>query len=345
MLEDYSLRVHRALFLARLKAGQRGADAIELGDLLVALLIEDQGGFHKALADFHGRRNSTAQADPWPHQPFLPSELANGLLAQVEALCTRSQPVPAASDMPLSEAVKRVFTASASLRDELKQTKVEPLHLLAAVANDQSSRGAEVLRQAGITREKIINAMQQEEAAASSKDRAATFEAAGAAAAPPVYSKRALAVSFLARLKARLRGAGTIETEDLLVALLIEDQGRFMEALSSVPGVGIDVAHVPGPHRPFLPPGLANDLVAQVETLCSHSQPLPPATDIPMSEGVKRAFNVAGLLREALQQDAIQPLHLLAAVLGAEPGTAAQVFWDAGVTRESVLQAARGESA
>jgi ATP-dependent Clp protease ATP-binding subunit ClpA len=220
---------------------------------------------------------------------------------------------------------------------------VEPLHLLAGVTDDQSSRSAQLLRNVGITRERIMNAIREKEATPSSGHGLAAFDAAGVAAAPPVYSKRALAVNFLARVKARLRGATAIETEDLLIALLVEDQERFMETLASVPGVGIDRAYVPGPHQAFLPLGLSGDLIAQIEALCSHSEALPPTTDIPMSEGMRRSFAIATLLRGALQQPAIEPVHLLAAVAGAEQSRAAQVLREAGITGERVLRAIREE--
>jgi len=329
------------LFLARLEAGQRGADAVEIEDLTVALIVEDQGGFLKGVSALPAHRNTAAQADPWPHRPFLPPDLASDLLARVEALCPRSQPVWAASDMPVSEGVKRAFAEAADLRDKLRQSRVEPLHLLAAIARDEPSRAAQILTEAGVTREKLVNAI-REEATVESKDWPVA-ERTRVAVGRPVLSTRTGAVNFLAYLRARTRGSGSIEVEDLLVALLIEDQGGFLDAISLVPGVGIDISHLPRPHRPFLPRELANDLLARVEGLCSRSQPLPPGADVQRSEGVKRAFAEADLLRDELRQSQVAPLHILAAILGDKSSRGAQALREAGITRQEILGALRGE--
>ncbi|HEV2416297.1 MAG TPA: Clp protease N-terminal domain-containing protein [Terriglobia bacterium] len=141
-----------------------------------------------------------------------------------------------------------------------------------------------------------------------------------------------------------MRGSGSIEVEDLLVAWLIEDQGDFLDALSETPGgIGIDITQVDlRPHAPALAPSVANDLIARIEALCSRSEPLPPDAAIPMSKAVKRIFAVADLLREALQQREVEPLHLLAAILEEISDEAVQIVLEAGITREKVLKAIRG---
>lgn len=157
-----------------------------------------------------------------------------------------------------------------------------------------------------------------------------------------LYSSRARNVNFLARLKARMRGSGSIEVEDLLVAVLIEGQGDFLDALSETPGISIDITQVDlRPHPPALARNLADDLLARVEALCSRSEPLPPDAAIPMSETVKRIFALADLLREALQQDEITPLHLLATMLEEESSKAVQAFREAGITAKMALEAAK----
>jgi ATP-dependent Clp protease ATP-binding subunit ClpA len=341
MFERYSQRAHQALLVARLKAGERGANAVEIGDLLVALIIEDQGRFREVLSDLHGLPDA-AQAVPRAEPPFLPPDLANDLQGRIGALLPRSQPLPAAADMALSAGVRQVLAGAEALSKELDRSNVEPLHLLAAAVGDESAAAAQIFREAGLTREKVVKAI-REGATARSMQGPPVIEVA-AAVGPPVYSKRTMSVHFLARLRARTRGAETVEVEDLLTALIIEDQGRFLEALSSVPGVGVDVSYLPRPHPPALPADLASDLLAQLEELCNRSQPLPPDSVIPMSAGASRAVAVAGLLRDALQQSEIEPLHLLAAIVGADPGRGAQVFRDAGITAGRTLEAARAES-
>ncbi len=338
MFENYSLQARRVIFLARLKAGQRGASAIEIDDLVVALIIEDQGGFAEEISTAHPKPAGHVALS---HHPFLSPDLARDLLTRVEALCERAQSIPNASDMPISEGVKRAFDESARLRDHLRQPYVEPLHLLAAVLEEESNKAVQILREAGITHESVLKALQE-------KPRAIFQEVAKDAvivAGPPVYSKRALQIQFLARLKARMRGSATIEMEDFLVAFLIEDQGRLLDALSKTPGIGIDMSSLPAPHQPFLPADLADELLTRVEALCSRSQPLPPQTTIPMSESVKQAFSVADLLRDVLQHDEIAPLHLLAAALETESSKVVEIFREAAITRKSILQAIRGKPA
>jgi DNA-binding phage protein len=208
--------------------------------------------------------------------------------------------------------------------------------LFAGCLEEESSKAAQSLREAGITRESIVKAIKDESV---SREKALMEEGAAVAASAPVYSKRTLNIQFLARQRARMRGSSAIEIEDLLVALLIEDQGDFLDALSEFPGVGIDANYLPGPHLPFLPRALANDLLARVEALCSRSEPLPRGTVLPMSETVKRIFAVADLLRGALLQPEIEPLHLLGAALTDGSNSAVQVVREAGITSERIVKA------
>lgn len=247
------------------------------------------------------------------------------------------------TEMPISESLKRVLGGAVRLRNEMQQRKVQPLHLLAAALAEDSSKSVQVFRKAGITSESVRKALQDEAAA----ERKPLITVGAATPVPittnsPVYSSRTRNVNYLARLKARMRGSGSIEVEDLLVAWLIEDQGDFLDALSETPGIGIDITQVDlRPHPPALARNLADDLLARVEALCSRSEPLPPNAAIPMSETVKRIFALADLLREALQQDEITPLHLLATMLEEESSKAVQAFREAGITAKMALEAAK----
>ena len=340
MFANYSTRARQIVFLARLKAGQRGAPELEIEDLLAAFIIEDQGGLHEAVSDFHGFPEPAPHVDPSPRRSYLPTQLARDLLERVGSLSALSEPVSAASDMPISDAVKRAFASASRLRDELKQNRVEPLHLLAAIAEDDSSRAAQALREAGITREEVLKALPR--TAAAPEDRPLAVEAQGPGSA--VRSLRTSRALSLAGHRARARGLERVEIEDLLGALILEDQGRFLEALSAVPGVGIDYSSIKiEPHRPFLARDIADRLLSQLEGPCSQTKSLPPRARAPVSDEVKRAFAVADLLRQALQQGAIEPLHLLAAVVGAVPSEAARLFLDAGITPEKMFESLRGE--
>lgn len=56
-----------------------------------------------------------------------------------------------------------------------------------------------------------------------------------------------------------------------------------------------------------------------------------------MSEDVQSAIGVADLLRGALRQRKIEPLHLLAAIVAEESSRAAQMLRETGITRETIL--------
>ena len=87
MFRDYSFRAVQVLMLARRKAGERGADALEVEDLLVGLIIEDHGGLMKELFGHPKPPGDTAEIGPRPQRSFLPPDLASDLLARVQALC------------------------------------------------------------------------------------------------------------------------------------------------------------------------------------------------------------------------------------------------------------------
>jgi len=161
VFELFSQRARQVIFLARLKAGQRGAQTIEIEDLLAGYIIEDRGEFEKAISDLFPNGNPVKQVGARSHRSFLSPDLASDLLASLQALCTQSHPVPNQSDLPLSNGANGILRLANSLREELKQTSVEPLHFLAAILEDESSRGAQIFREAGITREKVIQFLRE----------------------------------------------------------------------------------------------------------------------------------------------------------------------------------------
>ena len=222
----------------------------------------------------------------------------------------------------------------------MEQKEVEPLHLLAAAVGEGSSPAAQVFRDAGITRESVVEGIREKAASKGTP----VMQGIRVPAGPAAYSKRGRQILSLAHFRSRARGSATIEVEDLLVSFLIEDQGEYAKAKSEIVpgGVAFDMDHVDlRPRRPFVPPAVADDLLARVEALCSRSEPLDWRAFKSMSEGVKRAFDVADLLREALRQREIEPLHLLAAIVATEASTSAQMFRDAGITTEKVVEAIR----
>jgi hypothetical protein len=339
MFEDYSLRAREAVFLARLKAGERGAAEVQTEDLLVGLIIEDQGGQARGPSGLNKPGGGAAKVNYPPHRPYLPPELASDLLARLQAACAHSLPVPNQFDLPVADSVQRIFILATSIRHELRLNYVEPLHLLAASLGDESSRGAQIFRGAGITHEAIFNFIRTQSSLESAISGEEPARSAGVQVGSPVYSQRARQVLFLARREAGARGAEAIDLEDVLVALVTEEQGKFLEALSRYPGAGVSLADLDiCPHRRLLPDRLANNLLEGLELLRPRSRPLAPATDLPFAGGVKRALAVADRVRDELREKQIEPLHLLAAILEDTSVRGTQVFLQNGITAEKVIQ-------
>src|SRR5579875_656561 len=167
MFEVYSFRAQQVIFLARLKAGQRGAEAVEVADLLAALIIEDQEGFSKALSDIRNLPKSAAKADRKTHAPFFLPELASDLLASLPEMHTNSRASPNELELLLSQSAVRVFERAVSLCAELQHRYVQPLHILAAILDNRSSRVAQILDRAGITREGVLKSVREKQGLAS----------------------------------------------------------------------------------------------------------------------------------------------------------------------------------
>lgn len=166
MFQRFSQRTRHVVFVARLKAGQRGASAISVDDLILGLLIEDQDKVVEAVSQVENSgtpQNSDApRMVTTPHPPFFDAQTAKDLLTKVERLMVRSAPVPSTVDMPVSAELERAFTVATGLADKLHQKQVQPLHLLSAAVEDGSSKGAELLRQSGVTHDKVFQALRQQ---------------------------------------------------------------------------------------------------------------------------------------------------------------------------------------
>jgi len=119
-----------------------------------------------------------------------------------------------------------------------------------------------------------------------------------------------------------------LETDDLIVALINEDQNQFAPALSRLGMSGRFMA-LPS-HEPFLPPDRANTVLQTIQQSLPHSQPIPTSADMAMSAGMREILTNATLLREKLQSKEVPPLHLLAVLVqGSQKGV--QTLRDAGI--------------
>jgi len=155
--------------MALWSARNRGGSFIEPEDLLLALIREDRGeftalagemftGFPVVSGDIGGRSGG--------HSPFFTAEAATVLLRELEedpeprsagGQARKLEPAPAV-DMPTSHSLQHVLKLAAKARQNDAKT-IEPLNLLAAIADDRETRLAQWLRDHGITRQKIAQAV------------------------------------------------------------------------------------------------------------------------------------------------------------------------------------------
>jgi Clp amino terminal domain, pathogenicity island component len=167
MFEDFSERARRIVFFSRKVAGERGAAAIGVEDLMQALVLEDQAEYAKVFPK-SAVPGAARMALP-AHRPFFTAEIAAEIQRGLEPLLPNAAPVPDSADMPLSEALKELFATAIKLSEELSGEPampsriqvghVEPLHLLAAALSDDASVTAEVLQRAGLAKEAVMAAI------------------------------------------------------------------------------------------------------------------------------------------------------------------------------------------
>jgi len=158
MFEGFSVRSKQIVFTARFKAGERGANTIETDDLLVAVILEDQGlleGAFSSLIEREGRLVEEAE----PHIPFFSARVAGHLLSDLKRSLWQSQPVPLSTDLPISSSLEQVFDSAKALQARFRNSHIEPLHLLAAIQKENSAEGAKLLERSGITQEQVLSAL------------------------------------------------------------------------------------------------------------------------------------------------------------------------------------------
>lgn len=154
MLDNYSLRAKQVIFGTRLKAGRRGADALDVGDLLSAITLEDQN-MTRELMCHDGDVRIGRVAGLEPHTPFFAASLASNLLVGLESLLLRATPIPDSTDMTITADLRRIFQSAEIHQQEFHHKQVEPLHLLLAVLELASRPEVDLLRRAGITEESV----------------------------------------------------------------------------------------------------------------------------------------------------------------------------------------------
>jgi ATP-dependent Clp protease ATP-binding subunit ClpA len=161
------------------------------------------------------------------------------------------------------------------------------------------------------------------------------------------FSDRARRLILMALWSAQNRGGSSIEPEDLLHVLIREDRGEFVGLAAEIfPGAPVPIHDPAGGHRPFFADEVARKLLRELnedtdylkaETRTGQLKPVPHV-DMPMSNSLKR---VLGFVAKAHQNDAtaIEPLHLLAAMVEDRDSRLAQFLRDHGITRQTVAKA------
>lgn len=171
MFDAFSDRARRIVFLSRKMAGRRGAAAIEVEDLIAAAVAEDQGDFLKVFSE---NAAAGAYVPVLPqHHPFLVAETAADVRRRLEPLLPAAKALPDSVDMPLSDELQEVLAVAIKLGEELGKGSsasthirvghVQPLHLMAAALAKETSATAQVLKQAGISKEAVIAAIESGE--------------------------------------------------------------------------------------------------------------------------------------------------------------------------------------
>ena len=155
-LNACSIRAMQVVLAARYKAGQRGANRIELGDLLLGIVLEDNGMMGHLLSNMLGEQKP-ASAFPLPsHVPIFPAEAVGELLTRIENLLPQSEPIAHTIELPMSPEIEHVFDGATDVQNMFHHKQIQPLHILAAVLTKESGRHVNLLQEVGITEELVL---------------------------------------------------------------------------------------------------------------------------------------------------------------------------------------------
>jgi ATP-dependent Clp protease ATP-binding subunit ClpA len=162
MFDQFSERSLRVMFATRVEAGKRGAEAIDVSDLVAGIIAEDQNDFSSLLLGERKVENAQVMYIE-PHKPFFAPELAVDLLTDIEGLVSRASPVATEADLPVTPELGDVFVSAEDLRKQTHHKQLEPLHLLGAVLQQRDHPATELLRNVGITEEMVLEELRNGE--------------------------------------------------------------------------------------------------------------------------------------------------------------------------------------
>jgi hypothetical protein len=168
-------------------------------------------------------------------------------------------------------------------------------------------------------------------------------------------SERTISSLIVALEEAQQRGALSVDVNDLVIGLIIEDQEPYATELfeATPPGVLFPPGLAPTGERtykPFFPPRVTIDMLVKLSEILPRSNSIPHGTEMQTSAAYDRVIAVANNLPSQFHQSevlvhtkmvqAVVPLDLLAAALR-EPCEATKMLQEAGITEERVLQTIR----
>ena len=134
MFELYTDKARRVIFLARYEASMLGSQSFDTEHLLLGML----------------REAGTVL------EPYLSGSTAIELIRSAVLEHFSEHPrIPTSVDMPLTESLKRALAAAAEESERLNQQFIGPEHLCLGILHEQGSLSATLLRQAGITADRI----------------------------------------------------------------------------------------------------------------------------------------------------------------------------------------------
>ena len=155
--------------MALWSARRRGGPYIESEDLLHVLIRDDRGEFAAMSAEVFPEASCPIEIPGGSYRPFFAEDVARNLLRELhedanflnaEARSENREPVPQV-ELPMSHSLKRVLALVAQAhRTDTKS--IEPLDLLAAILEDHDGRLAQLLRDQGISRQKVAKAINSE---------------------------------------------------------------------------------------------------------------------------------------------------------------------------------------
>jgi hypothetical protein len=155
------------------------------------------------------------------------------------------------------------------------------------------------------------------------------------------YSQRAIKVMVIARLKAAMRDAPSVDIVDLLSAIIIEDQGdKLVNSLIGIPlneEYRTSIESVTGePHEPVFPLDMAALALTKLEEGTTTVRPTSAIGDIRLSPQLGKALNAARTIAINRGRTKVTPLTLLDAAFPEANVSQVKVFLDAGITREKL---------